>query len=49
MIRNGSISRGKVNGIPEKQSIRDAMDNLFAKNRDIRPLNFGPAFPMNDE
>ena len=35
--------------IPEKQSIREAMEHLFAKNRDIRPLCLGPARPMKEE
>ncbi len=31
---------------PEKQSIRQAIEHLFAKNRDIRPLCLLPARPM---
>jgi len=34
---------------PEKQSIRAANEHLFAKNREMRPLCFGPALPMKVE
>ena len=39
----------KVHYVPEKQSILDAIEHLFARNREMRPLNFGPALPMKDE
>ena len=35
--------------IPAKQSILEAMEHLFAKYLDIRPLFFTPARPIKDE
>jgi len=35
--------------IPAKQSIRDAMEHLLARYREIRPLFFVAARPMNVE
>ena len=35
--------------IPEKQSIREAIEHLLAKNREMRPLCFGPALPIKVE
>jgi len=32
-----------------KQSILDAIEHLFARKREIRPLFLEPALPMNDE
>ena len=32
-----------------KQSILDAIEHLLARKREIRPLFFDPARPMNDE
>ena len=32
-----------------KQSILEATEHLFAKNREILPLFFAPALAMNDE
>jgi len=32
-----------------KQSIREAMEHLLAKNLEIRPLFFAPARPINEE
>mmetsp|Transcript_23949 Transcript_23949/g.40163 ORF Transcript_23949/g.40163 Transcript_23949/m.40163 type:complete len:120 (+) Transcript_23949:2856-3215(+) len=32
-----------------KQSMRDAIEHLFARYRDIRPLFFAPALPMKVE
>jgi hypothetical protein len=36
-------------GSSEKQSILEAIEHLFAKNREILPLFLGPALPMKDE
>jgi hypothetical protein len=36
-------------GTSEKQSIRQAMEHLLARNREIRPLCLGPARPMKVE
>ena len=35
--------------LPEKQSIREAIVHLFAKNRDILPLFLAPARPIKEE
>ena len=35
--------------LPEKQSILDAIEHLFAKYLEIRPLFLAPARPMNEE
>jgi hypothetical protein len=35
--------------LPVKQSILEATEHLFAKNLEMRPLFFEPAFAMNDE
>lgn len=35
--------------LPEKQSILEAMEHLFAKYLEMRPLFLVPARPMNDE
>jgi hypothetical protein len=34
---------------PEKQSMRDAMEHLLARYREIRPLFFVEALPMKEE
>lgn len=43
------LSQVSNDGLPEKQSIRDAMEHLFARYREIRPLFFVLALPMNEE
>ena len=48
------MSKGKFGplgnaSLPEKQSIREAIEHLLAKNREIRPLCFGPALPIKVE
>ena len=43
------MERGRGERVPEKQSIREAIDVLFARKRDMRHLNLGPARPMNVE
>jgi hypothetical protein len=35
--------------IPLKQSILDAIEHLLARNLDMRPLFFDPAFPIKEE
>ena len=35
--------------LPEKQSMREAMEHLLARKREIRPLCLGPARPMKVE
>lgn len=41
-----SLKLRRVNSSPEKQSILQAIEHLFAKKRDIRPLCLLPARPM---
>lgn len=38
---------GMIDDLPEKQSMRDAIEHLFARKREIRPLFLDPARPMN--
>ena len=40
---------GTINTLPEKQSILEAIEHLFAKYLEIRPLFLVPARPINDE
>ena len=36
-------------GVSEKLSILEAMEHLFAKKREIRPLDLAPVLPMKEE
>ena len=40
---------GRTNTLPEKQSILEAIEHLFAKYLEIRPLFLVPARPIKDE